>query len=252
MAHGLLDHGMGNVATSSAHVLKVARKPWAVISTRARGSIHFLSAPEFIRLRSVNRAMLDNGLPRACPGKTKRETCPFCICLTISTARSTSGTRKPSLRCWRSLRFASGTVHSAWSRSNSSHAAFKTASVRTLVRIRNSRARAATASRAQIGHERRHLIVWQVGMAALGQLRGRLKPHRLQVCPTRGIVRHHDAVLVTEQDAGVLEDASDRWVQLPGDFGFVRQTGRSTVATSTVVISCTGRASKAPEYAAPR
>ena len=56
-------------------------------------------------------------------------------------------------------------------------------------------------------------------MAALGQLCGRLKPHRLQVCPTRGIVRHHDAVLVAEQDAGVLEDASDRWVQLPGDLG---------------------------------
>src|SRR5271166_274754 len=57
-------------------------------------------------------------------------------------------------------------------------------------------------------------------MASPRQLRRRLKPHRLQVCPPRGIVRHQDAVLVTEQDAGVLEDASDRWVQLPGDLGF--------------------------------
>ena len=59
----------------------------------------------------------------------------------------------------------------------------------------------------------------RVSLASPGQLRGRLKPHRLEVCPASGIVRHQDGVLVTEQDARMLEDASDRWVQLPGDLG---------------------------------
>jgi hypothetical protein len=38
----------GTVATSSAHVLKVARKPWAVIGRLLAGSSHFFS-PAFMR-----------------------------------------------------------------------------------------------------------------------------------------------------------------------------------------------------------
>ena len=59
-------------------------------------------------------------------------------------------------------------------------------------------------------------------------------------------------MFVTEQDAGVLEYASDRWVQLPGDLGLCAPNRPERAAISTVVISCTGRVSSGPEYAAPR
>jgi hypothetical protein len=139
----------GNVATSSAQVRNVARKPCAVIRLPLEGSIHRLESPAIIRFNSVSSAMLESGLFVTGPGNTKEETRPFCIRLTMSTARADRGTRNGSLRCFLSFRLVSGIVQTAASRSNSVRCALRTASVRAFVRMRNSRAPAATASRAR-------------------------------------------------------------------------------------------------------
>lgn len=60
--------------------------------------------------------------------------------------------------------------------------------------------------------------------------------------------RHCDPVFVSEHYARVFEDTSDRWVRLPADFGLCPPDRPQ----HTVVISCTGRASRGPEYAGPR
>ena len=77
------------------------------------GSTQAFDSPAFIRLSSVRRAMLESGLFLTWPGKTKDETRAFSISLTISTARAAKGTRKGSLRCFRSFRLASGAVQTA-------------------------------------------------------------------------------------------------------------------------------------------
>jgi hypothetical protein len=71
----------------------------------------------------------------------------------------------------------------------------------------------------QGGKEGWHLLVAQRWMTALAEAGGRVKAHRLQVRPSGRVVRHGDPVLVSEHDAGALEDPADRGIELTGDFG---------------------------------
>ena len=56
-------------------------------------------------------------------------------------------------------------------------------------------------------------------MAASAKLRRGLEPHRFQVVPAGGIVRHGDPVIVAQADARVFEHAPDRRVKLPRYLG---------------------------------
>ena len=119
------------------------------------------------------------------------------------------------------LQARQGTVHTAASRSNWSHLAFRTASVRTFVRMRNSSAFALTASLARRSvHKIRHLVVRQGRMTASAKLARRLKAVRLQVAPVGRVAVHRDAVFVAEDHASAVKNAADRGIGLPSNFRF--------------------------------
>ena len=92
MAHRLLDDSVRNRRDFLGPSPDVARKPWVVIGRPLAGSIHF-AAPAFIRLRSIRNAMFEQGLPCACPGKTKRSHPPF-----IARCVEAPGAPRPSSR----------------------------------------------------------------------------------------------------------------------------------------------------------
>ena len=54
-------------------------------------------------------------------------------------------------------------------------------------------------------------------------------------------------MLIAKQDARVLEDTSDRGIELACHLRLRAPHWPQDPATSTVVISCTGRASRGPE-----
>jgi hypothetical protein len=74
-------------------------------------------------------------------------------------------------------------------------------------------------SRPERSNELGHLSMRQGWMIAFGKLLRRLEAHRLEIIPPGWILKDRYAVLVAQDDAGAVEDASNRRIELAGDFG---------------------------------
>ena len=130
-----------------------------------------------MRLRSTRSAIFESGLLGAWPGKTNSEILIASIWRAISTARADNGTRSASLRNLRSSGWRAAPTTTPDLNSTRPISLSTPASVRTFVKIRNSRARAAIASRARRSAMNEvEALVRKGRMTAPAQLGRRLKP----------------------------------------------------------------------------
>jgi len=120
------------------------RRPEAVRRNRSAVFVEPFAGARVNALQEREERHIRQRLPAAHAGENVAQSRAFSISQTISTARGESGTRNGSVRCSRSFRLANGTVQTTEPKSNWSQVAFRTASVRTFVRMRNSSALAVT------------------------------------------------------------------------------------------------------------